>query len=128
MTEDAVTRGWTDDLGRFRPYCRGTTKRGTKCRATAIGASNPYCITHDPLGNGLSPKQNAIREQFANMTQEEAAAIFGLPKRRRSTRMTAAKAQEFIAAIDAVAECKDLNGTARAALDGARGAMEKYLA
>lgn len=142
MTEDAVTRGWTDDLGRFRPYCKGTTKRGTECRATATHKG--FCLTHDPLGNGLSPKQNAIREgaireansrtkeevaareQWANRTKEEAAALFPQPKRRRS-RETAAKAAELVTAIDAMGECKGLSSGHRATLLAARRAVEAYL-
>ncbi len=59
-----------DSQGRARPLCEALTKRGTRCRAVALPDS-PFCLTHDPSGNGLSPKVNAVRRWGAERARDE---------------------------------------------------------
>lgn len=58
MTNEPRTE--LDSQDRERPLCEALTKRKTKCRAWALPGS-PFCLTHDPLGNGHSTKVNAVR-------------------------------------------------------------------
>jgi len=60
QTDPSGRRFWVDGSGERHLLCEGLTKRRTRCRADAL-PSSPFCLTHDPAGNGQSPRQNAIR-------------------------------------------------------------------